>query len=53
MEGEVEWVQDNPCYRVFVECEGDCQDCPNKLFFAQQDASYLLDGQEGWDEVPQ
>lgn len=25
--------RDNPCHKLFMECEGDCPECPNKEFF--------------------
>lgn len=25
--------RENPCHSEFMDCEGDCSDCPNKLFF--------------------
>jgi len=27
------FIRKNPCHENFMDCEGDCKECPNKTFF--------------------
>lgn len=27
------WILPNPCSEKFMDCEGDCSDCPNKNYW--------------------